>query len=105
MRGHSSARAERVRSEILWGKAKYGHSYSQALGSDDGNDVGCADGAEVMVGGIISDGVVGSHPWSRRRRKMLIPALNSQAAADSERKWETVSPHMAFFLLSRVMTV
>ena len=29
-------------------------------------------------------GVVGSHPRSRKRRKMLMPTLTGQAAADSE---------------------
>ena len=56
MHGHGSARAERVRSDIFWGKAESGHSHSQALGSDDGNNVRCADGAEAMIGGIITDG-------------------------------------------------
>ena len=56
MHGHGSARAERVRSDVFWGKAKSGRSHSQALGSDDGNDVRCADGAEAMIGGIIADG-------------------------------------------------
>ena len=56
MHGHGSARAERVCSDVFWGKAKSGHSHSQAPGSDDGDDVGCADGAEAMIGGIIADG-------------------------------------------------
>ena len=47
-------------------------------------------------------GVVGAHPRSRSRRKMWMPALTGQAAADLERKWGTVSPQMEFFLLSRL---
>ena len=42
-------------------------------------------------------GLVGPHTWSRRWNKMSVPALTGQAAADSDRKWETVSPRMAFF--------
>ena len=56
MHGHGSTRAERVHSDVFWGKPKSGHSHSQTFGSDDGNDVGCADGAEAMIGGIIADG-------------------------------------------------
>ena len=56
MHGRGSARAERVRSDVFWGEAKSGCSHSQALGSDDGDDVGCTDGAEAMIGGIITDG-------------------------------------------------
>ena len=50
-------------------------------------------------------GVVGSHPRLHRRRKMLMPALTGQAAADSERKWETVSLWMVFFWFLRVMKI
>ena len=56
MHGHGSARAERVRSNVFWGKAKSGRYHSQTLGSDDGDDVGCADGAEAMIRGKIADG-------------------------------------------------
>ena len=56
MHGHGSARAERVRSGVFWDEAKSGLSHSQAFGSDDGNDVGWADRAEAMIGGIIADG-------------------------------------------------
>ena len=56
MHGHSSTRAERVRSNIFWGKSKSGCSHSQTLGSDDGDDVGCADGAEALVRGKFADG-------------------------------------------------
>ena len=56
MHGHGSARAERVRSDIFWGEAKSGCFHSQTLGSDDGNDVGCSDRAEAMIGGKITDG-------------------------------------------------
>ena len=45
MHGHGSARAERVRYDAFWGEAKSGRSHLQALGSDDGDDVGCADEA------------------------------------------------------------
>ena len=43
-------------SGVFWGKAESGRSHPQALGSDDGDDVGSADGAEAMIGGIIADG-------------------------------------------------
>ena len=62
MHGHGSARAERVRSGIFWGEAKSDRSHLQALGSDNGDDVGCADGAEAMIGGIIADGGGGITP-------------------------------------------
>ena len=62
MHGHGSARADIVRSDIFWSEAKSGRSHLQALGSDDGNDVGCADGAESMIGGIIADGGGGITP-------------------------------------------
>ena len=56
MHGHSSARAERVLSEIFWGEAKSDPSHLQTLGPDYGDDVGCADGAEAMIGGKTTDG-------------------------------------------------
>ena len=56
MHGHGSARVERVLPNFFWGEAKSGRSHSQALGSDDGNDVRCADGAAAMIGGKIDDG-------------------------------------------------
>ena len=56
MHGHGSARAERVRSDVFRGEAKSGRSHSQALVSDDVDDVGCNDGAEATIGGIIADG-------------------------------------------------
>ena len=56
MHCHGPARAERVCSDIFLGEAESGRSHPQALGSDDGDDVGCADGAEAMIGGIIADG-------------------------------------------------
>ena len=62
MHRHDPARAERVCSDVFWGKAESGRSHPQALGSDDGDDVGCADGAEAMIGGIITDGGGGSTP-------------------------------------------
>ena len=57
MYGHGSVRAERGCSDVFWGKAQSGRSHSQALGSDDGNNFGCSDRAESMIGGIIADGV------------------------------------------------
>ena len=36
-------------------------------------------------------GVAPRHPCSRMQRKMLTPARTGQAAADSDRKWETDS--------------
>ena len=62
MHGYGSARTERVRSDVFWGKAESGHSQSQALGSDDGDNVRCADREEAMIGGIITDGCGGITP-------------------------------------------
>ena len=62
MHGHGSARAERVLSDVFWGEAKSGRSHLQALGSDDGDDIGCADGAETMIRGKIADGGGGITP-------------------------------------------
>ena len=56
MCGNGSTRSERVRSDVFWGKAKSGRSHLQTLGSDDNNDVGCADGSEAMIRGKIADG-------------------------------------------------
>ena len=56
MHDHGSARAERVRSSIFWGETKYVCSHLKTLGSDDGDDVGCADGAEATIGGKFTDG-------------------------------------------------
>ena len=56
MRGNGSTRADRVRSDLFWGKDKYVRSHLQTLGSDENNDVGCADGAEAMIRGKITDG-------------------------------------------------
>ena len=41
---------------VFWVKAKSGRSHSQTLVPDDGDDVGCADGSDTMIGGKISDG-------------------------------------------------
>ena len=62
MHCHGSARAERVRSDVFWGEAKSSRSHLNALRSDEGNDVGCADRAEAMIGGIITDGGGGIKP-------------------------------------------
>ena len=67
MHRHGSARAERVCSDVFCGKAESGCSHPQALGSDDGGGVGCADGAEAKIGGIIADGGRGSTPLVERR--------------------------------------
>ena len=62
MHGHVSVRVERVCSCVFWGKAESGRSHLQALSFDDSDDVGCTDGAEAMIGGIITDGVDGITP-------------------------------------------
>ena len=54
MHGHGSARAERVRSDVFWGESKSGRSHSQTLSPDGGDDAGCADRAEAMIGGTFS---------------------------------------------------
>ena len=56
MHRHGSARVERVCSNVFRGKTESGRSHPQALGSDDSNDIGSADGAEAMIGGILTDG-------------------------------------------------
>ena len=56
MHDHGSTRAEIVRSDFFGGEAQSGRSHLQTLSSDDGNDVGCADGSEAMIRGIIADG-------------------------------------------------
>ena len=53
---HGPTRAERVCSDVFWGKAESGRSHPQAFGSDDSDDAGSADGAEAMIRGIIADG-------------------------------------------------
>ena len=95
--GQGSARAERVRPDIFWGKPESGYFHSQSISADEGDDVGCADGAEAMIRGKLLMGVVGLHPRMRRRRKILMPVLTGKSAADSDRKWERVSPRMVFF--------
>ena len=49
MHGHGSARAEIVSYDVFWGEAKSDRSHSHTLGPDDGDDFGCADGAEAMI--------------------------------------------------------
>ena len=56
MHGRGSSRAERVRSDVFWGEAKSCCSHSQTLGPDYVDDVGCADGAETMIGEKFFDG-------------------------------------------------
>ena len=56
MHGHGYAIAERVRSDVFWGESKSGRSHLQTPVPDDGDDVGCADGEEAMIGWNISDG-------------------------------------------------
>ena len=55
MHGHGSARTERLRSDIFWGKTKSGRSHLQILGPDDGDNIGYADRAEATIGGEIAD--------------------------------------------------
>ena len=62
MHGHGSAIAERVGYGVFWGKAKSGRSHLQARGTEDRDDVGCADGAEFTIRGIIADGGGGITP-------------------------------------------
>ena len=56
MHGHGSTRAERVCSDVFWGKTKSGLSHLQIFVPSDGNAVGCADRVEDMIGGKITDG-------------------------------------------------
>ena len=56
---HGSARAERVHSDVFWGKDKSGHSHLLALVPDGGDEVGCTDGAEAVIGGLIAHGIGG----------------------------------------------
>ena len=84
-------------SDVFWGESKSVRSHLLALSPYGSNDVECPDGAEAVIQGKFLMGVVGSHPQLRRRKKMLVTALTGQAAAESDQKWETVSPRMAFF--------
>ena len=55
MHGHSSARVERVRPDVFWGKADPGCSNLNGLGPKDRNDVRGADRAEPLSGRIVAD--------------------------------------------------
>ena len=55
MHDYGSSRVERVCYGVFQGKTNSDHSHSQTLGSDEGDDVGCSDGAEAMIGGKIDD--------------------------------------------------
>ena len=56
MHGHGSSRSEKVHSNVFWCETKSRHSHLPTLRPDDGDDVGCADGAEAMIRGEIADG-------------------------------------------------
>ena len=56
MHGSGSARADRVRPSVFWGKAKPGCSDLNGLGPKDRDDVQGADRAEPLSGGIVADG-------------------------------------------------
>ena len=55
MHGHGSTRAERVPSDIFWGKAKPGCSDPNGLSPKDHNDVQGADQAEPLSSKIVAD--------------------------------------------------
>ena len=53
--GHSSARVERVRSDIFWSESKYGCSDPNGLSPEDHNDVQGADQMQTLNGRIVAD--------------------------------------------------
>ena len=55
MHGHGSARAERVRTNVLWGKSKSVRAHSLALRPDDRDDARGADGAATLSGRVVAD--------------------------------------------------
>ena len=56
MHGRGSAREERVRPDVFWGKAEPGCSDPNGLGPKDRNDVRGADQLEPQSGRIVADG-------------------------------------------------
>ena len=62
MHGHGSARAERVRPDIFWGKFKFGRAHLSGIGPEGCYDVRGADRAVSMVGvRVVADR---SGPWA-----------------------------------------
>ena len=60
--GHGSARAERVRPDIFWGKFKFGRAHLSGIGPEGCDDVRGADRAVSMVGvRVVADR---SGPWA-----------------------------------------
>ena len=55
MHGHGSVRAERVCTDVFWGKSESGRSHLLVIRPDDGDDVGGADQAETLRGRVFSD--------------------------------------------------
>ena len=78
MHGHGSTRAERVRPDAFLGEAKSVCSHSQTLRTDDGDGVGCADGAEATIGGEITDGGGG----------IASPFVQAEEDVDAYLDWE-----------------
>ena len=105
MHGHGSARVERVCSSVFWGKAKPGCSDPNGLGLKDGDDVRGADQAEPLSGGIVAGGGGSWAPMFVHTEEDADPARIGQAAADSNQEWETDSPRIALFWLSRARTI
>ena len=55
MHRHGSARTERVRPNVLWGKSESGRAHSAGLRHDDGDDIQGTDRAETLSGGIVAE--------------------------------------------------
>ena len=55
MHGHGSARAERVGSDIYWGKSESGCAHSLALRPKKGDENGSADRAETLRSRVVAD--------------------------------------------------
>ena len=85
MHGHGSAKVERVRTDVFWGKAELGCSDQKCLGPKDRDGVQGADRAEPLSGGIVANGGGSWAPMFAHAEEDVDPDRTIQAAADSER--------------------
>ena len=94
-----------MRPNVFWGKAEPGCSDPNGLGPKDRDDIRGADRAEPLSGGIVADLGGSWVPMFAQAEEDVDPACTGQAAADLDWKWETDSPRIAFFWLSKVRTI